>query len=235
MALSPPETARAKNLYRLSFAGICVLSLTIIVTIGIRQYRAAARADATQKELQDSIGDIRKQLQSAEVVRRLTGEGFLETKRLEVFPGTFAPSNVFRVNVVTQNAGAGPVTDPLTVSWMSILENAGSDADRKVRQRFEGLIKPYQAEYLSGKPQAPEIQSGGSWTWSTLECQFAEGDVEALKNETKRLYVFIFYGWTDSQGRKVFASDCRYLQAVSLPRDYQNKDIVWQVCVEPVE
>lgn len=87
MALSPPETARAKNLYRLSFAAICVLSLTIIVTIGIRQYRAAARADETQKELQASISEIRKELQSAEVVRRLTGEGFLETKKLEAFPG----------------------------------------------------------------------------------------------------------------------------------------------------
>lgn len=81
---------------------------------------------------------------------------------------------------------------------------------------------------------APEIQASGSVTWVTQECQLSEGDTEALIKDTKRLYVFIFYGWTDSQGRKAFASDCRFLQASTLPTQYQNKDVVWQVCVEAV-
>jgi hypothetical protein len=235
MALAPPETARAKNLYRYSFVAICFVSLTIIIIIGIRQYQAAAKADATQKELQDSIGEIRKQLQSAEVSRRLTGEGFLETKKLEVFPGNFTAGNMFRVNVETHNGGAGRVTDPLTVSWMYVLENAGSNPDRTVREKFEEMIKPYRAEYFTRKPQSPEVLANGSVTWVTREYQLSEGDVEALIKDTKRLYLFIFYGWTDSQGRKVFASDCRYLQAETLPKDYKDKDVIWVVCTEPVE
>ena len=30
-------------------------------------------------------------------------------------------------------------------------------------------------------------------------------------------------------------SDCRFLQASTLPTQYQNKDVIWQVCVEAVE
>jgi len=198
--------------------------------IGIRQYRAAALADATQKGLQDSLSEIKKDLQSAEVVRRLTGEGYLQTKDVLTVPGTFLPGHKFKVNVVTENSGAGRVNDPLTVSTMRIQENAGNDADRRVRQNLEELTMRYRVDYRSRQPQAPQIQGSGAGAWVTLEYRLNEGDIVALQKDTKRLYVFTLYGWTDSQGRRVFATDCRYLQAQTVPQTYQDKDIVWQRC-----
>lgn len=118
---------------------------------------------------------------------------------------------------------------------MYLLDNTGSDPDRRVRVKFEEMIRPYRLEYLTHKQQAPEVQSRDSVTWVTREYQLNEGDVEALIKDKKRLYLFMFYGWTDSQGRKVFASDCRYLQAETLPVNYQNKDVIWAMCAEPVE
>lgn len=198
--------------------------------IGIRQYRAAARADATQKELQDAINKIGKDLQSAEVVRRLTGEGYLVTKDVLAVPGTFLPGHEFKVHVITENLGAGRVNDPLTLSTIRIVENAGIDADLKVRQKLEEETRAYRADSVSHRPQAPQIQGSGAGGWVTLKYHFAEGDIEALQKDIKRLYVFTLYGWTDSQGQRVFATDCRFLQAQTVPQSYQDKDIVWQRC-----
>lgn len=230
MAVSPPETPKSKKSYKLAFAAICVVSLAIIVSIGIRQYRATARADATQKELQDSIKEIRKDLQSAEVVRRLNGEGYLQTKDVLTVPGTFLPGKNFKVHVITENGGAGRVNDPLVANSLRMEENVGHDANRRVLQKLDELTMRYRADYLSRKPQAPQVQGSGAGGWATLEYQFTEGDIEALQKDTKRLYVVTLYGWTDSQGQKVFVTDCRYLQAQTVPESYQDKDIVWQRC-----
>jgi hypothetical protein len=230
MSVTPPGPDSPKWRYKIAFGVICGVSLLVIIFIGYRQYQAAARADATQKELQASIDQIKRNLESADVVRRLTGEGYLETKDLLTVPGTFLPGHKFKVHVVTENAGAGRVNDPLTVRSMNIQENAGNDGDRNARKKFEEQTIKYRTDYLSGKSQAPQVQGGGSGGWVTMEYQFTEGDIEELQKDTKRLYVFTLYGWTDSQGQKLFALDCRYLQAWTLPQSYEEKDVVWQRC-----
>jgi hypothetical protein len=230
MAVSPPEKARSKKCYKWVFAAICVVTLATIVSIGIRQYRATARADASQKELQDAITEIKQDLQSAEVVRKLNGEGYLQTKDVLTVPGTFLPGKEFKVHVITENLGAARINDPLIVNSLRIEENAGQDANRRVLQKIDELTMRYKTDYLSRNPQAPQVQGSGAGGWATLKYKFKEGDIEALQKDTKRLYVVTLYGWTDSQGQKAFVKDCRYLQAQTVPQSYEEKDIVWQRC-----
>jgi hypothetical protein len=142
-----------------------------------------------------------------------------------------APGRQFGGNFHSANPGPERIVNAFGYS-QAYVENVDEQTDRRVRMLFEKELMPIREQYLAGKIKGPEVGVGpGIWT-TVLTPPLTQREVDGIMQGTIRMYFVSWLAWTDLQGYKDSAYDCRWLQAHTLPAPYRKENLVWHFCYE---
>ena len=172
-------------------------------------------------------------IQSGWFSRSRSDEGFLQFDRIEILQdySYLAPGKQFGGDFYSRNPGPGRVFNAYGYS-QAFIADVDEETDHRVRILFDQKISPIRAQYLEGKIKGPEEGVGqGIWT-TVLTHPLTQGELEGILKGTTRIYYVSWLAWTDSEGHKASAYDCRWLQAHTLAAPYKKEDIVWHFCLE---
>ena len=173
-----------------------------------------------------------KATQESALLDKNTG-GFLQFNEIDIYQqySSIYAGKVFGGDSSVINASTEPVKNTYAYD-KSYIEQADEHTDSRVMKVFEEEIIPIRQKYLHGDIQGPEIGVGKRLRGPITTRPLTADEAQSVWNGTMRIYFVSWWAWTNLRGHRFFSSDCRWLQASTLPRpSYKKENIVWHYCI----
>jgi hypothetical protein len=159
--------------------------------------------------------------------------GFLQFDSIEIAReySYIVAGKQFGGNFYSRNPGPTRVFNAFGYSKAYVINSRpGGGTDLEIDRHFEQDLAPVRHSYLRGDIKGPE-QGIGQGIWTTvLTPTLSQEDVEGIIRGTSTIYFVTWLAWSDQQGNKDSAYDCRYLQGWTLSAQYKKEHIVWHFC-----